>query len=327
MADPPWPFAEASFGGKQRSVTATMEQGGGYAAGAASGRPAPSRRTLMLIVVPLVALVVAANVGDALLPHLIPEHPLVFIMLNARNRNLALATNLLDPVSYYVVGTVRLLVSDPLFYLLGYFYGDAGVRWMERQAPTYGALLRKVEGWFGRAAYPLVAIAPNNFICRFAGAAGMSIPTFFALNLGGTIVRLAVIRALGDVFAGPINEILDFIKHYRWPLFAVTLSMVAISVLTERRRGTSELQSLTHLEDELQEAEEELEAEHERDELVDAALTVQVPEATAATVAADALLAATPTLPREEARASRRAMLALAALVDATVGAGWRATR
>lgn len=310
-----------------------MEQGGeavgdaasGRGPGAAHGRPAPSRLTLMLIVVPLVVLVIAANAGDALLPHLIPEHPLVFIMLNARNRNLALATNLLDPVSYYVVGTLRLLVSDPLFYLLGYFYGDAGVRWMERQAPTYGALLRKVEGWFGKAAYPLVAIAPNNFICLFAGAAGMSVPTFFALNLGGTIVRLAIIRALGDVFAGPINDILHFIKHYRWPLFALTLSMVAISVLTERRRGTSELQSLTHLEDELQEAEDELEAEREEDELVDAAMAASVSAGTAA--AADALLAAAPALPREDARSSRRAMLALAALVDATVGAGWRATR
>mgnify|MGYP006193657243 CR=1 FL=1 len=36
------------------------------------------------------------------------------------------------------------------------------------------------ERWFGKAAYPLVFIAPNNFICLFAGAAGMRIGWFFA---------------------------------------------------------------------------------------------------------------------------------------------------
>ena len=39
--------------------------------------------------------------------------------------------------------------------------------------------MRQWERWFGKAAYPLVFVAPNNFICLFAGAAGMSVPAFF----------------------------------------------------------------------------------------------------------------------------------------------------
>ena len=46
---------------------------------------------------------------------------------------------------YYGIGTVRLLVSDPLFFLLGYWYGDAAVTWMERRTTTWGQMLRQIE--------------------------------------------------------------------------------------------------------------------------------------------------------------------------------------
>ena len=59
------------------------------------------------------------------------------------------------------------------------------------------------RSWFGKAAYPLVFIAPNNPICLFAGAAGMSLPGFFVANLAGTLARLYLIRRLGDAFDRP----------------------------------------------------------------------------------------------------------------------------
>lgn len=225
-------------------------------------RPTPSRRKLALIVTPLIVLVVAANVGDALVPRLIPDHPLVLIALNARNRDLALATNYLDPLSYYLVGTVRLLVSDPLFFLLGYYYGDAAVRWMERRSPTFGGLMRSTEQLFGKASYPLVFIAPNNFICLFAGAAGMPIPVFAVLNVTGTIVRLYAIRWLGDVFSAPITDVVDFIQRYRNLLLAASIALVAFTVWRESRgSGESEITALRHLDDEL--ASDQEHPEHE----------------------------------------------------------------
>ncbi len=152
-------------------------------------RRRPSRRTLSLLVAPIIVLVVCSWIGDASAAYLVDHHPVWLIALNARNRNLLLVTNYVDPAPYYVVGTLRLLLSDPLFYMLGYFYGDAAIRWMERQAPTYGKFMRSAERWFGVAAYPLVFFAPNNFICLFAGASGMSIPMFLTLNVSGTLVR------------------------------------------------------------------------------------------------------------------------------------------
>ena len=43
----------------------------------------------------------------------------------------------------------------------------------EKRTRTFGGTMRRAESWFGKAAYPLVFIAPNNFICLFAGASGM----------------------------------------------------------------------------------------------------------------------------------------------------------
>src|SRR5438105_12424822 len=87
----------------------------------------PSRTQLALVVAPIVALVAAAYVGDALTTTWADRHPLLLVMLNARNRVLVLTTNQLDAFSYYLVATLRLLASDPLFYLLGRWYGAAMV--------------------------------------------------------------------------------------------------------------------------------------------------------------------------------------------------------
>ncbi len=214
-------------------------------------RARPSRARLWLVLAPLLVLVVAAQVGDALAPTLAADHPLTLITLNARNRNLILTTNQLDAVSYYTVGFVRLLISDPLFFILGYWYGDAGVAWVEKRSASFGSMLRTWEWMFKKAAWPLVAIAPNNFICLFAGAAGMAPAVFIALNLVGTAVRLVLIRALGETFEAPLDDLLGFIRDYRLPLTALTVLLVVITVIADRRAGKGEIEALTHIEEEL----------------------------------------------------------------------------
>ena len=213
---------------------------------------------------PLVVLVIASYVGDALAPTLVDTHPLWLLGLNARLPILVLVTNELDAWSFYLVGTVRLLMADPIFYLIGYFYGDAAVRWAERRSRTFGGMLRSVERFFEKASYPLVLLAPNNPICLFAGASGMSPPVFLALNITGTIGRLILIRWAGDIFSSPLDALLDFIKEYRLPLTGVTIVLTGLLVWSESRgEGESELEALMRLEDELEEAEEEIIHEHE----------------------------------------------------------------
>jgi len=224
----------------------------GHDSGAASTeRHRPPRRVLALLVAPIIGLVVASNVGDALATTLATTHPLTLIFLNSRSRNLVLVTNQLDALSYYGVATLRLLVSDPLFFLLGYWYGESAVRWMEKRTRSLGGTMRQVERWFGRSGLILVFIAPNNLICLMAGAAGMRVSLFLAANLAGTLLRLYLIRRVGEAFDAPIQDLLGFLSDYRIPLLIVSVVLVGASTLWELRHGEGELEAALHLDDDL----------------------------------------------------------------------------
>jgi membrane protein DedA with SNARE-associated domain len=212
----------------------------------------PSRRVVAAVGLPLIALIVASYIGDAAAPTLVDSHPAWLIALNSRNRNLILVTNSLDAWSYYGIGTVRLLLTDPAFFVLGYWYGDAAVRWMERRTRTWGDMLRQVEQWFGKAAYPIIFVAPNNYICLFAGAAGMPLKAFFAVNLAGTLTRLYLIRRFGEAFESPIDDLVGWIGDNRVPLLIVSVALVVASIALEAKRGETEISSLARLDDELE---------------------------------------------------------------------------
>jgi membrane protein DedA with SNARE-associated domain len=213
----------------------------------------PRRRPrLPFLLVPIAGLVVASNVGSALAPSLVNDHPLTLLALDARNRHLVLVANSVDAVPYFVVGAVRLMLADPLFYLLGFFYGEPALRWLDRRGGSIGRFLRAVERFFAKASYPLVFLAPNNYICLFAGASRMPPPVFLALNLAGTLVRLTLFRLLGEALERPIDAVLDFIGRNQLPLTAVTVTVVVVQVLWDRRRGSGELEALAELEDEIE---------------------------------------------------------------------------
>jgi membrane protein DedA with SNARE-associated domain len=212
-------------------------------------RPAgrPSRSRVALVVVPIVALIVAAYVGDGLTTTLAKNHPLLLVLLNARSRVLVLTTNQLDTVSYYLGAGLRLLSSDPLFYLLGRWYGDAMIVWVEKRSKTFGEQIRLYERGFAKAAYPFVFIMPNPYICVFAGASGMRLGSFFTLNILGTVARLYLIRRLGEAFNEPIQTVLRFFARYRLPLFVISVALVVFIIWNDRRQGKSEIGSMLEL--------------------------------------------------------------------------------
>jgi len=212
----------------------------------------PPARWIVRIVVGLVIVSQgAALLGDLFLAGIVDRNPELLIALNPRNRNLALATTQLSAVAFYGIGFARLVVSDPLYYLLGYWYGDRAIAWTERRSRTYGPLIRDGERFFRRSSYPLIFIAPNNIICAMSAATGVRLPTFIALNLSGTVVRLYLVRQLGEIFRSPLESIIDFIAAYRIPLLVLSALLVAWTVFGELKGGKdSELSQLRHLDDE-----------------------------------------------------------------------------
>jgi membrane protein DedA with SNARE-associated domain len=198
-----------------------------------------------------VVIAVVSSIGDALSPTLLVEAPLLLVLLVPRNRFLVLAAPLLEFWPFFLVGMIRLALTDPLFYLFGREYGDAAIAWTERRAGAPGSV-RRLERWFRRAAYPIVAIAPNNIICVLAGASGMSMLGFFVANIGGTAARMVLIWFVGDVFSEPLLDVVDFIGRYRWIFTAVTVAVVLVSVIRARQRHRSEIETVEEIAAELE---------------------------------------------------------------------------
>lgn len=213
---------------------------------------APNRPVLVAVVATLAVMVVAGTVADALAPSLVNDRPALLILLNSRIRYLVLTVNQLEPVTYFTIGLLRNLASDPLFYLLGFWYGTSAVRWMQVRTRTVGELMGTVERAFGRWGAPLVFLMPNNPICLLAGAARMRPVVFLTLNVTGTIARLVGIMIFGAAFETPINWVLDFIGTYRVPLLVLSVAVVAFTSWRETRKGTSELEQLRNLERDVQ---------------------------------------------------------------------------
>lgn len=233
-----------------------VEPAAGEPTGAAvRTHPGPPNKTVRnLLIGGLIALVVAGYVAAGLLSFLLSEHPLVFIGLSSSNRNLALASGSLSAWSFYLVAFLRLLAPDPLFFLLGRWYGDAATRWMEQKSPSYGQLLRQLERWFEKARYLVVVIAPNNPVCLFAGASTMTWASFLVANVAGTIGRLVLIRLFSSAFENPLGAVRGFISDYQKPLLVVSIGLVAFTIWSERRAGRDSIGDLVHIDEDMAEA-------------------------------------------------------------------------
>lgn len=208
------------------------------------------RWLLPALLVPVAVMVVMTQVADALWPDLVSSNPELLIGLSARNRYLVLVAGRIPEWSYYLIGTVRLLAPDPFLFALGWFYGPAALRWMERRTPTVGQMMRTIERYFVRFGHPLVVILPNNYVCIIAGAARMAPWLFAVLNVTGTVGRLVLVRVVGDVFQSPIDSVLGWVSDYRIPLLVVSVGFVALSSANEARRGRKEIDALRQMEEE-----------------------------------------------------------------------------
>src|SRR5205814_5467179 len=106
------------------------------------------RLRLILLLVPIGVFTIMSNVGGYGGPAIVAHHPLLEMFLNPSNRYLALAANRVDAGAFYGVGFLRLVLTDPLFYLLGLWYGDWALGWMKQRSPGTARLTERVERWF-----------------------------------------------------------------------------------------------------------------------------------------------------------------------------------
>lgn len=211
----------------------------------------PSRRTLILLVTPIVALIAIGTVANASTSWLVANHPLALIALEARNRNLLLVANQVDLLPFVVVGVVRRMISDPLFFLLGHLYGPDALRWAERRLGGGERLVALTERGFRRAAGAMVFLFPGALVCVLAGVTGMRPIVFGALNLAGTLVAVLVLRAFAGILESPLERLLAWNERNVGWLTAVLVATVAASLWWQHRRGTGDLRAARDLAEQL----------------------------------------------------------------------------
>ena len=211
-------------------------------------RRRPSRRTLVLLVAPIVVLSAMGTIASAFTPALAAHHPLLLITLDARNRMLVLARRVALP-QFVFVAVVRRTLSDPLFYLLGHFYGDGAIRWLEKKGGG-GSLVTFTEKLFARAGYPMVFLFPGAIVCALAGATGMPPAGFLAANLAGTLASVFAVRKFSDVLSSPVDAVLGFFDRHLVATTSVTVALVVLSLVLNRVQGKLELDELERQQDE-----------------------------------------------------------------------------
>jgi membrane protein DedA with SNARE-associated domain len=195
----------------------------------------PGRRRLLLVSVGLAVVAASAVAGNALAPTLLVSHPLLLLALNATTRHLILTSNSVDLIPYLVVGLGRRLLEDPFLFLLGRWYGDEAIAWVEAKVGG-GRALRWVQGHFHRVGWLLVAMAPGGIVCVLAGASRMPPALFLVLNIVGTVASILVWRRFGDVFAGPVDATVAFVADNVVVLTAASVVLTGIYVVHRRRR-------------------------------------------------------------------------------------------
>ena len=126
------------------------------------------------------------------------------------------------------------------------------MRWIERKMGEGGVAIRWVERWFKRASWPMVFLFPGALVCVLAGATGMGIVTFAALNLSGTIAIVVALRVLADHIRGPVDAVLRFNdRNVKW-LTIASIVLVLVWLVWQRRQGTTPIESLDDVEKELE---------------------------------------------------------------------------
>jgi membrane protein DedA with SNARE-associated domain len=208
-------------------------------------------------VVSIVGLVIANNLGNAFAAALLPDpadpnrpsNPLLLIALSPAMRNQIAVANYVDPWAFFVIAGLRLLVADPLFFLLGRWYGDAGIRWVERRSSLAGQTIREVETWFSKASALVVFIAANNLVCVLAGASGMRRTTFWVANVLGTLARLTLIVFFADLLRDQIDTVLTWVGDYRPWVLGISILAVSVVVIRQLRSSGSEIEQLRRLDD------------------------------------------------------------------------------
>ena len=174
----------------------------------------PMRKALLVATSILFA---AGTIGTNIGPALVDDHPVLVLMLSARNRNLFGSVPFIDPLPYFVIGFLRLLAAAVALFFVGRWFGERALRWTEAQVGEMPRIYRWTEAATVRAGWLAVLLMPaSNIVCLLVGHLKMAPARFLALITTGIVIRLVVLWYGGKAFEEEIRAVLDWIDQYQW---------------------------------------------------------------------------------------------------------------
>ncbi|WP_159080511.1 SNARE-associated domain-containing protein [Nocardia suismassiliense] len=144
----------------------------------------------ILIALSLIIVWVGQLVAKAGLPTLLRDHPLLLVILDARTRDIVLASPKLGVIELITVAVIWRFSVHFLYYVVGRWYGEIALRWL---AGRVGKGVLRIEGNFARWSLPAVFLLSNKLVCLLAGSLGMRPAVFAAAHLPGTVIRVVVL--------------------------------------------------------------------------------------------------------------------------------------
>ena len=203
--------------------------------------PTHPRWLLPTLTAGIVALVAASNIGNMVWAGWVDDHPLGLLALNSSNKYLLATSISLDLVPMVLVATLRLLAPDPIFFAMGWLYGDRALHWARRTFPGSTGLLDQAKTdprLVHKVLNVLVVVAPNNLVCLVAGVVRFPIKRFIVLNIVGTVGRVLLMRWIGLFFEDQIEDVLEVVNRYQtwliWGSVAVVAAVLIWQIVSDR---------------------------------------------------------------------------------------------
>ncbi len=201
------------------------------------GRPLPKALPYVLFGI-VVALTIVGNITGGAAPKLLKDHPLLLILGAPRYRWIMLVAPKVSAIPLILISWLRLLASDPVYFLIGWYYGDKAM--MAFESLLGKQAMDSTRRMFERATWVLSAFAAGPIICALAGLARVNPKRFFTLDVAGTLVIAIVLRVFAEVLSEPLKSLIRFNEKYSRYLLIVTVAFMVIALV----RGASKFKEL-----------------------------------------------------------------------------------
>lgn len=183
----------------------------------------------------------AGTIGTNIGPALVDDRPALVLTLSARNRNLFGSVPYIDPLPYFTIGFLRLLVAGMALFFVGRWFGERALRWTEAQVGEMPRIYRWTEAATLRAGWLAVLLMPgSNIVCLLVGHLKMAPARFVVLITTGIVVRLVVLWYGGQAFEDEIRAALDWIDQYQWWVVGALFALSFFQASRRKSPGTPE---------------------------------------------------------------------------------------